>query len=137
MEIEEEAKREVELANRARVEREREAQEMWTLRRERDERFERRRDEERSAERAWGGGETASKSPRTFSASEATLRTAEDASRAGFDPGATIALVPGHWIDPGEEVGAPGERALNLVITNRAHKVRIPHTGPHTSPLVC
>ena len=33
----------------------------------------------------------------------------------------TVALVPGRWIDPGEEAGAPGERALNLVIANRAH----------------
>ena len=36
---------------------------------------------------------------------------------------ATVALVPGHWIDPGEESGAPGERALNLVIANRAHRL--------------
>ena len=35
----------------------------------------------------------------------------------------TVALVPGHWIDPGEESGAPGERALNLVIANRAHRL--------------
>lgn len=40
-----------------------------------------------------------------------------------MNPRTTVALVPGHWIDPGEEVGAPGERALNLVITNRAHKL--------------
>ena len=34
----------------------------------------------------------------------------------------TIALVPGHWIDPGEEVGAPGERAINLVIANKCER---------------
>ena len=32
-------------------------------------------------------------------------------------------MGPAHRIDPGEEVGAPGERALNLVITNRAHRL--------------
>jgi hypothetical protein len=45
-----------------------------------------------------------------------------DATR-GINPRTTVALIPGHWIDPGEEVGAPGERALNLVITNRAHRL--------------
>lgn len=53
-------------------------------------------------------------------------RSAEDAAagqQRGLDPRTTVALIPGHWIDPGEEVGAPGERALNLVITNRAHRL--------------
>jgi N-acetylmuramoyl-L-alanine amidase len=42
---------------------------------------------------------------------------------SGLDPARTIAIVPGHWIDPGfdGEEGPPGERALNLVIANRAH----------------
>ena len=44
------------------------------------------------------------------------------ATRAGSQPHIrTVALVPGRWIDPGEDAGAPGERALNLVIANRAH----------------
>ena len=34
-----------------------------------------------------------------------------------------MVVVPGRWIDPGEDAGAPGERALNLVIANRAHAV--------------
>ena len=40
-----------------------------------------------------------------------------------MDPARTVAIVPGHWIDPGfdGEEGPPGERALNLVIANRAH----------------
>ena len=42
---------------------------------------------------------------------------------SGLDPARTVAIVPGHWIDPGfdGEEGPPGERALNLVIANRAH----------------
>ena len=32
-----------------------------------------------------------------------------------------IALVPGHWIDPGEETGSPGERELNAIIADKAH----------------
>ena len=42
---------------------------------------------------------------------------------SGLDPARTVAIVPGHWIDPGfdGEEGPPGERALNLVIANRTH----------------
>ena len=39
------------------------------------------------------------------------------------DPRRAVVVVPGRWIDPGEDAGAPGERALNLVIANRAHAV--------------
>ena len=34
----------------------------------------------------------------------------------------TVALVPGHWIDPGEETGSPGERELNARIADKAHE---------------
>ena len=37
------------------------------------------------------------------------------ARRPGRSP-----LVPGHWIDPGEETGAAGERRLNLAIADAA-----------------
>ena len=29
----------------------------------------------------------------------------------------TISIVPGHWIDPGIELGAPGERDFNLEVS--------------------
>ena len=42
---------------------------------------------------------------------------------SGGTPRRAVAVVPGRWIDPGEEAGAPGERVLNLVIANRAHAI--------------
>jgi chemotaxis protein histidine kinase CheA len=42
-------------------------------------------------------------------------------SYSEHDANACIALVPGHWIDPGEETGSPGERELNARIADKAH----------------
>ena len=44
----------------------------------------------------------------------------DDDSYSGYDANA-VALVPGHWIDPGEETGSPGERELNARIADKAH----------------
>jgi chemotaxis protein histidine kinase CheA len=42
-------------------------------------------------------------------------------SYSEHDANASVALVPGHWIDPGEETGSPGERELNARIADKAH----------------
>ncbi|KAL2630348.1 hypothetical protein R1flu_015034 [Riccia fluitans] len=33
-----------------------------------------------------------------------------------------ISVIPGHWIDPGSEVGAPGEREFNMEVVNILEK---------------
>jgi len=33
-----------------------------------------------------------------------------------------IGVVAGHWIDPGEDTGAPGEREFNMVVADALHK---------------
>eukprot|EP00250_Pteridium_aquilinum_P001476 c11665_g1_i1 orf=132-770(-) len=43
----------------------------------------------------------------------AYLRASEKFGRSN-----TITIAPGHWIDPGVEYGAPGERGFNLEIAN-------------------
>lgn len=40
----------------------------------------------------------------------------------GFGRFKTITIAPGHWIDPGIEQGAPGERDFNLEIANFTEK---------------
>lgn len=39
-------------------------------------------------------------------------------TKAGFSPRPEAAVVGGHWIDPGPDTGAPGERELNLAIAD-------------------
>ena len=84
--------------------------------RERKDRAARAAAEERAAARAARAAEEEAASASAVDAS------ASETSRIRGHR-ATVALVPGHWIDPGEESGAPGERALNLVIANRAHRL--------------
>lgn len=42
----------------------------------------------------------------------AYLKASENFARSS-----TITIAPGHWIDPGLEYGAPGEREFNLEVT--------------------
>ena len=89
--------------------------------RERKDRAARAAAEERAAARAARAAEEEAASASAVDASAVDASASETSRIRGHR--ATVALVPGHWIDPGEESGAPGERALNLVIANRAHRL--------------
>ena len=89
--------------------------------RERKDRAARVAAEERAAARAARAAEEEAASASAVDASAVDASASETSRIRGHR--ATVALVPGHWIDPGEESGAPGERALNLVIANRAHRL--------------